>query len=266
MPATMAQRSPSILHAPSATATPRMPWLAALLAGVLLVLALLIGSWVLRACAPVEPDIEVSVRQTAAAPAPPAAPDPTPALQAALNAERERQRALAAEQAAVAADLQGRLAQCKPVAPPPAPKPAPPVEAKPVPPAPLPADRWARKDLGLLEGCWRLGQDTQGTMGVGGRMIHCAVRAGRICFGANGSGQREATSDCPGTGLIHCSAPITARFGDNGSLGTTQPAVQCQPAGTGWNGPPNSLTCRRVSDTLAVCRDRLGFEHEFRRE
>jgi hypothetical protein len=33
-----------------------------------------------------------------------------------------------------------------------------------------------------------------------------------------------------------------------------------------WNGPPNSLTCRRVSDTLALCRDGLNFEYEFRRD
>jgi hypothetical protein len=55
--------------------------------------------------------------------------------------------------------------------------------------------------------------------------IACAVKAGRICFGANGSGEQA-----------------------------------------GWAGPPNSLSCRRVSDTLAVCRDRLNFEYEFRRE
>ncbi|MFO1082724.1 MAG: hypothetical protein U1E23_19125 [Reyranellaceae bacterium] len=263
----MAQRSPSIRREPPVSPVARLPWLAALLAGVLLVLALLIGSWLLRACAPVEPEIELSVREEPPPPAPEAAPDPTPVLKAALAAEQERQRALAAEQAALAAELRSKLALCKPPEPPPAPKPAPPVEAKPAPPPPtLPADRWARKDLGLLQGCWRLGHDTQGTMGVGGRMIQCAVRAGRICFGADGSGQREATSDCPGTGLIRCSAPITARFGDSGTLGTTQPPVQCQPAGTGWNGPPNSLTCRRVSDSLAVCRDKLGFEHEFRRE
>jgi hypothetical protein len=32
--------------------------------------------------------------------------------------------------------------------------------------------------------------------------------------------------------------------------------------GQAWT-PPN---CRRVSDTLAVCRDRLNFEYEFRQE
>jgi hypothetical protein len=65
---------------------------------------------------------------------------------------------------------------------------------------------------------------------------------------------------------ITCAAPITARFGNDNTLGTTQPAVQCNPGQANWTGPPNSLTCRRVSDTLAVCRDRLNFDYEFRRE
>lgn len=176
-------------------------WLAALLMGLLLILALLIVSWFLRACAPVEPK------------------------------------------------------------PPPVAK-APP----PPPPPPLPADRWARKDLGMLQGCWRLGQDTQGSIGMAGRSEMCAVKAGRICFGANGSGERRSTAVCPATGTITCAAPITARFGNDNTLGTTQPAVQCRPGQANWTGPPNSLTCRRVSDTLAVCRDRLNFEYEFRRE
>jgi hypothetical protein len=130
----------------------------------------------------------------------------------------------------------------------------------------LPADRWAQKDLGMLQGCWQLGHDTEGSIGVNGRVQRCAVKAGRICFSANGTGERQTTADCPRTGVIRCTAPITARFGNDSTLGTTQPAVQCNPGGTGWNGPPNSLTCRRVSDTLAICRDRLNFEHEFRRE
>ena len=118
----------------------------------------------------------------------------------------------------------------------------------------------------MLQGCWRLGQDTRGSIGVGGRSELCAVKAGRICFGANGSGERRSTAVCPATGTITCAAPITARFGNDNTLGTTQPAVQCNPGQANWTGPPNSLTCRRVNDTLALCRDRLNFEYEFRRE
>jgi hypothetical protein len=131
----------------------------------------------------------------------------------------------------------------------------------------LPADRWASKDLGMLQGCWRLGRDTESTItGPGRRSELCAVKAGRICFGANGSGQRETTSICPSAGTVRCTAPISARFGNDGALSTTQPVVKCSPSFTMWNGPVNALSCRRQSDTLAICRDRLNFEYEFRRD
>lgn len=238
-------------------------WLAALLFGLLLLLALLIASWFLRACAPLEPSANLSFLESPAPTAPPAPPDPTLALKASLDEVERDGKELNAELAALQADLRSKVAQCKPVEPP---KPPPPPPAAKAPP-PLPADRWAQKDLGILQGCWRLGRDAQGNIGVGnGRSEICAVKAGRICFQANGSGERETTAICPGTGTIRCAAPITARFGNDNTLGTSQPAVRCQPTQTGWNGPPNSLTCRRVNDTLAVCRDRLNFEYEFRRE
>jgi hypothetical protein len=237
-------------------------WLAALLIGVFLLLAMLIASWFLRACAPVDPSMNLTALETPAPPAPPPPPDPTSLLKASLDDAQADEKKLKAELAALQADLRNKVAQCKPIEPP---KPPPPPPAAKAPPA-LPADRWAQKDLGMLQGCWRLGHDTQGSIGVSGRSEMCAVKAGRICFGANGSGERQTTADCPRTGTIRCTAPITARFGNDSTLGTTQPPVTCNPAGTSWNGPPNSLTCRRVSDTLAICRDRLNFEHEFRRE
>lgn len=232
-------------------------WLAALLMGLLFVLALLIASWLLRTCAPVEPSAKVVTLEAEPPPLPPPAPpDPTPALKASLDDAAADGRKLAAEFAALEADIRRRLAQCKPVEPP---KPPPP-------PAPLPADRWAQKDLGMLEGCWRLGRDTRGSLDISGRSEMCDVKAGRICFGTNGGGERQSTSVCPSTGAITCAAPVTARFGNDSTLGTTQPAATCSPPKARWNGPPNSLTCRRVSDTLALCRDALNFEYEFRRE
>jgi hypothetical protein len=238
-------------------------WLAALLVGLLLLLTLLIASWFLRACAPVDPSMTLTALETPAAPAPPPPIDPTLALKASLDDAADDEKKLKIELAALQADLRNKVAQCKPVEPP---KPPPPPVAKAPPPPPLPADRWAQKDLGMLQGCWRLGRDTQGNMGGGSRSEMCAVKAGRICFGANGSGERQSTAVCPRTGTVTCTAPITARFGNDSSLGTTQPAVGCSLTGTSWTGPPNSLTCRRVSDVLAICRDRLNFEHEFRRE
>ncbi|MDI1287657.1 MAG: hypothetical protein PSV46_24955 [Reyranella sp.] len=246
-------------------------WLAALLMGLLLVLALLIVSWFLRTCAPVEPAAGiVTLEAEPPPPAPPVPPDPTPVLKASLDEAAADGRKLAAELAALEADIKRRLAQCKPVEPPkppPLPKPAPPpVVQAPPPPPPLPADRWAQKDLTMLQGCWRLGRDTRASIALGARSETCEVKAGRICFQGNGSGQRETTSVCPATGPLRCVAPVTARFGNDATLGTSQPVVRCDVAGTSWNGPENSLTCRRINDALAICRDRLGFEHEFRRE
>ncbi len=184
-----------------------------------------------------------------------------PALKASLDDTQVDEKKLRGELAAVQAELRDKVALCKPVE---VAKPPPPVAAA---PAPLPADRWAQKDLGMLQGCWRLGKDTRGNMGVGGgRSETCAVRAGRICFQADGRGERQTSAMCPGTGAIQCVAPITARFRNDNTLGTTQPAVRCSPAATSWTGGPNNLTCRRVSDALAICRDGLNFEYEFRRE
>lgn len=256
------------MTARSTEAWPR--WLAALLMGLLLILALLIASWLLRTCAPVEPSARVVMLDAAPAPPPPPAPpDPTPLLKASLDDATADGKKLAAEVAALEADIKRRLAQCKPVEPPKPPPPKPPPVAQappPPPPPPLPADRWAQKDLSMLQGCWRLGRDTRGSLNLRGRSEMCDVKAGRICFGTNGGGERTSTSVCPSTGAITCAAPITARFGNDSTLGTTQRAVGCRPSVAEWTGPPNSLTCRRVSDTLALCRDRLNFEHEFRRE
>ncbi len=135
-------------------------------------------------------------------------------------------------------------------------------------PAALPADRWDKRDLSLLEGCWRLGRDTKTTYsrtGTGPAEM-CDVKAGRICFKADGTGQRETTTICPSTGTVHCTVAISATFGSDGSLNTTQPTVPCGPPGTFWMGPPNSLACQRQNDSLALCRDKIRFEHEFRRE
>jgi hypothetical protein len=258
----MAEHSSAIPTRPAERGWSR--WLAAFLFGLLLMLALLLASWFLRACVPVEPSTNLSMLEALAPPAPPPPPDPTPTLKATLEGVQADERHLKIELAALSADFKNRLAQCKPVEA--KPPPPPPPVAKPAPPPPLPADRWASKDLGMLQGCWRLGHDTEGSIAMDGRTARCAIKAGRICFGSNGSGERQTTANCPGAGTIRCTAPLTARFGNDNTLGTTQPTVRCTPGTAGWNGPPNSLSCRRVSDTLALCRDRLNFEHEFRRE
>ncbi|HEY6981430.1 hypothetical protein [Reyranella sp.] len=123
----------------SAPALPRearwgmAPWLGALLFGLLLLLALLIASWLLRACAPVDPATNVATLETPPPPAPPPPPDPTPVLKASLNDAQTDEKSLRAQLAALETDLKHKVEQCKPVEPP---KPPPPPVAKAPPPAP----------------------------------------------------------------------------------------------------------------------------------
>ena len=116
-------------------------WLSALLFGLLLLLLLLIASWLLRACSPVDPALNVATFETPAPPAPEAPPDPTPLLKASLDEAEGDDKRLKAELAALQTELKTKLDQCKPVElpkPPPAPPP-PQVAAKPAPaPAPPP--------------------------------------------------------------------------------------------------------------------------------
>ncbi len=200
-----------------------------------------------------------------------------PAPSTALASEVERSRQLT-EQAQV---LETRLAQRRLACagtpkPGPAPlelptsreRPQPQQTMAPKPPPPLPADRWAKKDLSLLKGCWLLGHETKISITLpNGNSELCTVKTGRICFDEHGSGQRELSDVCPSLNSpIQCIAPIRAEFANDDTLHTTQPLVHCRPPYVTWNAVKNDLTCRRTGDTLAICRDRLNFEHEFRRE
>lgn len=109
-------------------------WLSALLFGLLLLLLLLITSWLLRACIPVDPTLNVATIETPAPPAPEAPPDPTPLLKASLDEAQGDDKRLKAELAALQVDLKKKLDQCKPVEPPKPPPAPPPVAAKPAPP------------------------------------------------------------------------------------------------------------------------------------
>ncbi len=113
-------------------------WLSALLFGLLLLLLLLITSWLLRACSPVDPALNVATIETPAPPAPEAPPDPTPLLKASLDETQGDDKRLKAELAALQIDLKAKLDQCKPIEPPKPPPPQPQVAAKPAPPPPPP--------------------------------------------------------------------------------------------------------------------------------
>ncbi len=246
------------------------PWLFWLLAGLLAIVLLLAASWLLRQCMPVPAEMRVTrLAPDPPPPPPPPPPDPMIPLRAELEAATTEEGKLRATLASLREELGRRYALCRPPEPPPKPaeppKPPPVVQRKP-PPA-LPEDRWMKGDLGLLKGCWRLGRDASTNLRLpNGQVVQGLDRAGRICFGDNGRGTREKSSDFPGQPTIRCSAPITASFRGDGTLHTTQPRVTCNPAQFYWTDRPNYLTCRRISDSVALCRDNLGAEHEFRRE
>lgn len=160
LPAAVAVPSATLASAPALPLAGRFglsSWLGALLFGLLLLLALLIASWLLRACAPVDPSTNIATLETPAPPAPPPPPDPTPALKASLDDAQADAKTLKAQLAALEADLKHKVEQCKPVEPPKPPPPPPPV-AKAPPPAPPPQHATAppvsRPPPGMLPCDW----------------------------------------------------------------------------------------------------------------
>jgi hypothetical protein len=120
-------------------------WVSGLLFGLLLLLLLLITSWILRACSPVDPSLNVATLETPAPPAPEAPPDPTPLLKASLDDAHADEKKLQFELASLQKNLGDKEAMCKPVEPPPeppkvaqAPPPPPPVVKPALPPPPPP--------------------------------------------------------------------------------------------------------------------------------
>ena len=89
--------------------------MSALLFGLLLLLLLLMTSWLLRACAPVDPTLNLATMETPAPPAPEPPPDPTPLLKASLDDAQADENKLKVELAALEANLKDKVAQCKPI-------------------------------------------------------------------------------------------------------------------------------------------------------
>ncbi|UYN94545.1 MAG: hypothetical protein KIT25_21335 [Enhydrobacter sp.] len=138
MPAVVPMARPQAIlaSAPAVLPSSRLGWsrwLSALLFGLLLLLLLLLFSWLLRACAPVDPSLNVATLETPAPPAPEPPPDPTPLLKASLDDARADEQRLRAELASLEDELKKKVEQCKPIEPP---KPPPPKPAAPPPPPP----------------------------------------------------------------------------------------------------------------------------------
>ena len=225
-------------------------WWGALLLGLQLLLVLMIASWFLRTCAPVEASVSVSAQQATALPRASGPPDPTAALKVSLDQALADEKRLKAEFAELDVAFRTKAETC----------------AQPA--TPLPAAGWEGGDLRVLKGCWLLGRDVRmAHTFADGRKEPIVAKAGRICFGDDGVGLHEQTTVGAG-GEWHCKAPITAKFWSNGTLVTSQPDVLCD------GSPPakwvaTRLACQRVSDVLAICQatDKSGrTQVEFRRE
>src|SRR5215470_11779989 len=94
-----------LASAPAVTRVGWAPWLSALLFGLLLLLLLLITSWLLRACSPVDPTLNLATMETPAPPAPEPPPDPTPVLKTSLDDAHAEEDKLKAELAALEGEL-----------------------------------------------------------------------------------------------------------------------------------------------------------------
>src|SRR5580704_7846269 len=139
-PAAILASAPAVLPARIGWA----PWFSALLFGLLLLLLLLMTSWLLRACSPVDPTLNLAMMETPAPPAPEPPPDPTPVLKTSLDDAQADENKLKAELAALETSLKDKVAQCKPVElPKPPPPPPPPVQAAKPPPPPPPQQQAA---------------------------------------------------------------------------------------------------------------------------
>ncbi len=129
-PAAVLASAPAVVPAIAPGRLAWAPWLSALLFGLMLLLLLLLASWLLRTCAPVDPSLTIATLETPAPPAPEAPPDPTPLLKASLDSAQGDNATLKAELAALEAEIRDKVAMCKPIEPP---KP-PPVVKAPTPP------------------------------------------------------------------------------------------------------------------------------------
>jgi hypothetical protein len=126
------------------------------------------------------------------------------------------------------------------------------IAAPPAPPAPpppvasLPADRWDRRDLGMLEGCWNRETNMSTVDNRTGQVNR--VTRWVTCFDRQGNGRQEVTYANGAT----CSGPVRAEFLPSGRLAINDTAP-CGAGGRGVQIPPVQYDCQRIDDTLAIC-------------
>ena len=123
------------------------------------------------------------------------------------------------------------------------------VSAPPPPPPPpradLPEDRWNRRDLSMLEGCW----NSYTPLRIENERTHHvrSVRSWRYCFDAHGRGHQSITLEDGD----RCEGDMSATFESNGQL-QMRDLARCRLG----SGPLllGQLRCHRISDSEAQCR------------
>ena len=166
-----------------------------------------------------------------------------------LEQAREQGRTLAGERDALRRGLGQRQQDCPlppaPPAPPPEPTPAPPPRPTPPPPrADLPADRWNRGDVAVLEGCWNLAS-TYRTRDVRTGRVN-QVRSWRVCFDRSGQGTQTLTFD---NGAV-CEGPARGSFEARTLVVDDVSDLHCSDQSYIYR---RISRCERANDTRAEC-------------
>ncbi len=251
---------PAAAIAAAATGWRPWPWLAG---GLLAILLLLGGAWLLRPHGAIDPLAQVThLPPQPAPPAPPAPPDPSIEMSKSLGEAQTDEAKLRATLVSLREEFATKRAACPPPPPPPKPPEPPVVEKKPDPPKPTPkppvvaakppdpppppprpADGLMRmptqptNDYSFLKGCWRGDSFRYTPRHSPGNHTYC--------FDGNGNG-RLVFHWANGT---TCTAPARARFqGD--TLMIADADTTCSD-NSRWS--QDRLVCRRGADGVAQC-------------
>ncbi|MEI6559612.1 MAG: hypothetical protein WCO00_14510 [Rhodospirillaceae bacterium] len=145
--------------------------------------------------------------------------------------------------------------------PPPPPEPLPPPPAPPPPKAEprvdLPRDRWEKRDLSMLQGCWILGREYVSDYSIRRRTAGSErVHAERLCLDGNGHGTREHQAEFltgpKAGGFSHCTVPLTVSFDGSGGIVAHNEVGPCAD-GDGFVLNRNTFRCQRQPDGTARC-------------
>lgn len=125
----------------------------------------------------------------------------------------------------------------------------PPEVALPDPPAPAPPpidpEAWARRDLGVLDGCWQL-DSSYATRNVRTGEI-TTYDEWRMCFDAEGAG----TAEMLGSNGVTCTGAVRGAFAADGQLAVTEEAnLGCSDDSFIYR---RDLTCALSGDGGAAC-------------